>query len=152
MTVRVDDATHHPVRRANKVPRFVTLMSPVLQALMRRGVPMGPNVLLTVHGRKTGAPRTTPVAIIEVEGRRWIWSPWGDVHWAMNLRAAGRATVSVRGREEAVTATELDEPGRVAFFRDTFTPFAKTSAGGSTCGLTMTTTVGRGVGGCTRRS
>ncbi|MDQ6790679.1 MAG: nitroreductase family deazaflavin-dependent oxidoreductase, partial [Candidatus Dormibacteraeota bacterium] len=40
---------------------------------------MGPNGLITIRGRKSGLPRTTPVAIIEVSGRRWVWAPWGDV-------------------------------------------------------------------------
>ena len=60
----------------------------------------------------SGLPRTTPVAIIEVAGRRWVWAPWGDVHWVRNLRAAGSATITVRGQDEDVTATELDRTQR----------------------------------------
>lgn len=42
-----------------------------------------------------------------------------------NLRAAGRATITVRGRNEEVTATELDAPARVEFFRDVLGPLAR---------------------------
>jgi hypothetical protein len=43
-----------------------------------------------------------------------------------NLRAGGpRATITVRGREEEVTATELDPTQRVAFFRDIRGPLAR---------------------------
>ena len=42
-----------------------------------------------------------------------------------NLRAAGRATITVRGRKEDVTATELDARQRVAFFRDILGPVAR---------------------------
>jgi hypothetical protein len=35
-----------------------------------------------------------------------------------NLRAAGRATITVRRRSEEVIATELDPAERVRFFRD----------------------------------
>jgi deazaflavin-dependent oxidoreductase (nitroreductase family) len=125
-----DDAPTMHSRGAARAPRFVRLLSPLLQPLIGRGLPAGPNVLITIRGRTSGVPRTTPVAIIEVDGRRWIWSPWGAVHWALNLRAAGRATLTVRGREEDVVATELDEAERVVFFRDTFTPFAKAMRGG----------------------
>jgi deazaflavin-dependent oxidoreductase (nitroreductase family) len=86
---------------------------------------MGPNALITIRGRKSGLPRTTPLALIEVSGRRWIWAPWGDVQWVRNLRAAGRATITVRRRTEEVTATELDPAQRVAFFRDTLGPYAR---------------------------
>lgn len=114
------------------VPRQVSLFSPVLKALLSAGVPLGPNALVTIAGRTTGQPRTTPLAVIEVAGQRWIWSPWGEVHWVRNLRAAGRATIAVRGRQEDVTATELDPAGRVAFFRDVLGPFARSIRGGMT--------------------
>src|SRR5262245_33052448 len=91
---------------AHKVPRYVTLMSPVLQSMLRVGLPVGPNALITIRGRTSGEPRTAGVAIIEVGGRRWVWAPWGDVHWVRNLRAAGRATLTKRGRKEEVRATE----------------------------------------------
>jgi len=42
-----------------------------------------------------------------------------------NLRAAGQATITVRRRAEDVTAVELDPAERVAFFRDTFAPVAR---------------------------
>ena len=67
----------------------------------------------------------TPIAIIDVSGRRWVWSPWGEVNWVRNLRAAGRATITVRGREEEVRATELDPAERVEFFRDILDPVAR---------------------------
>ena len=110
---------------AASAPRWVTMFTPITNRLLAAGVPLGPNGLLTVRGRKSGVPRTTPVAIIEVSGRRWIWSPWGDVHWVRNLRAAGHATVTVRGRKEDVAVTELNGPQRVEFFRDVLGPVAR---------------------------
>jgi deazaflavin-dependent oxidoreductase (nitroreductase family) len=86
---------------------------------------MGFNGLITVRGRKSGLPRTTPVAIIESSGRRWIWAPWSEVHWVRNLRAAGRATIAIRRRTEEVSATELDRAQRVGYFRDTLGPLAR---------------------------
>jgi deazaflavin-dependent oxidoreductase (nitroreductase family) len=106
-------------------PRATTVFNAIAKPLLAAGVPMGYNGLLTVLGRTSGLPRTTPLAIIEVDGRRWVWSPWGDVHWVRNLRAAGQATITVRRREERVTATELDPVERVAFFRDTFGPLVR---------------------------
>jgi deazaflavin-dependent oxidoreductase (nitroreductase family) len=115
-----------------KVPRWVGLFSPLLQALLRAGLPVGPNALITIKGRKSGLPRTAGVAIIEVGGRRWIWAPWGEVHWVRNLREAGRATLTRRGRTEEIRATELDAPERVGFFRDVLGPLARSIPGGMT--------------------
>lgn len=108
-----------------RVPRLVPLFNPVAKVLLAAGTPIGPNGLITIRGRKSGLPRTTPVAIIEVSGRRWVWAPWGDVHWVRNLRAAGRATITVRRRNEDVRATELDPAERIEFFRDVLGPLAR---------------------------
>jgi hypothetical protein len=42
-----------------------------------------------------------------------------------NLRAAGRATITMRGQKEEVSATELDPSQRVGFFRDVLGPLAR---------------------------
>jgi deazaflavin-dependent oxidoreductase (nitroreductase family) len=112
-------------------PRRITAGGKLLKFLMVRGVPLGPNGLVTISGRKTGAPRTTALAIIEVSGKRWVWAPWGDVQWVRNLRAAGRATIVKRGRRIEVTATELDRTDRVGFFRDILGPLARSVPGGT---------------------
>ena len=111
-------------------PRGINAFNAIAKPLLAAGVPMGFNGLLTVPGRRTGVPRTTPLAIIEVGGRRWVWSPWGEVQWVRNLRAAGRATITVRKQTHEVTATELTPAERVAFFRDTLEPLARSIRGG----------------------
>jgi deazaflavin-dependent oxidoreductase (nitroreductase family) len=110
---------------AARAPRRVTLFSPIARLLLAARVPLGFNGLITIRGRTSGLPRTTPVAIIELSGRRWVWCPWGEVHWVRNLRAAGRATVTIRGRKEEVRATELDPAERIGFFRDVLGPVAR---------------------------
>ncbi len=110
---------------ASSPPWYVPLFSPVAMLLLKLGVPLGPNGLLTVRGRTSGLPRTTPIAIVEVSGRRWIWAPWGEVHWVRNLRASGRATIAKRGDRYDVNATELDADQRLVFFRDVMAPYAR---------------------------
>jgi deazaflavin-dependent oxidoreductase (nitroreductase family) len=110
---------------AARAPRRVTIFTPIAKAMLTARVPLGFNGLITIRGRMSGLPRTTPVAIIAVEGRRWVWAPWGEVHWVRNLRAAGGATITVRGRDEDVTATELNKAGRLVFFRDVLGPVAR---------------------------
>ena len=61
--------------RAAAAPRWVTFWGPFAKVLLAAGVPLGFNGLITIRGRKSGLPRTTPVAIIEVSGRRWVWAP-----------------------------------------------------------------------------
>ena len=113
------------ITRVARVPTQVSLFSPVLNLLLRASVPLGPNRLVTIRGRRTGLPRTTGLAVIEDDERRWVWAPWGEVNWVRNLRAAGRATITRHGRPEEVGATELDPAERVAFFRDVYGPLVR---------------------------
>jgi deazaflavin-dependent oxidoreductase (nitroreductase family) len=122
MSDRIEQVAMVPSARP---PRWVRFFSPVLKFLLVAGVPLGFNELVTIRGRKSGLPHTTALAIIAVEGRRWVWAPWGEVQWVRNLRAAGRATIAVRGRTEEVSATELDPTQRVAYFRDVLGPLAR---------------------------
>ena len=111
-------------------PRGINVLNAIARPLLAAGLPMGFNGLVTIRGRKSGEPRTTPVAIIESGDRRWVWAPWGEVNWVRNLRAAGRATIEVRRQTEDVTATELDPAQRLEFFRDVLRPLAKGMPGG----------------------
>jgi deazaflavin-dependent oxidoreductase (nitroreductase family) len=122
MSTRIETVALEPRER---IPRRVRLFSPVLKFLLAAGMPMGFNRLVTIRGRKSGLPRTTPLAVIEVGGRRWVWSPWGEVQWVRNLRVAGRAIIAVRGGTEEVRATELDPTERVGYFRDVLGPLAR---------------------------
>ncbi len=88
---------------------------------------MGPDVLITVRGRKTGLPRTTPVTLCEYEGRRGLISPFGETNWARNLRAAGRATITIGRSREEVAAVELGATEAVEFIRDVLVPRARRS-------------------------
>ncbi|TMD83912.1 MAG: nitroreductase family deazaflavin-dependent oxidoreductase [Chloroflexi bacterium] len=117
--------------RSTRVPPWVPFFNYLAKPLMAAGVPMGPDVLLTIRGRKTGLPRTTPVTIAENAGRRGIISPFGEVNWVRNLRAAGRATITVRRQKEEVTAVELGPTEAAAFIRDVLAPHARRTRLGS---------------------
>jgi deazaflavin-dependent oxidoreductase (nitroreductase family) len=126
MSDRTASAAGVPGAPPTMPPRWVfSSVNPIARFLMAAGVPLGFNGLITIRGRKSGLPRTTPVAIIEVSGRRWVWAPWGDVQWVRNLRAAGRATITERRRKEEVRTTELDRTQRVGFLRDVLGPVAR---------------------------
>ncbi len=104
------------------VPGLVTVTNGFVSRLARLGLPLGPNVVLTVRGRKSGIPHSTPVAIVEVAGKRWVQSPFGEVQWTRNLRAAGEATLTKGRRTEQVTATRLSQPEAAIFYRDILGP------------------------------
>ena len=108
-----------------QAPAFVRASNPLTRLMLRLGMPMGPNVLLTVRGRTSGLPRSAPVAIAEFEGRRWIIAAYGDVQWVRNLRVAGEGEIRHGGRTEQVRTMELDAEAALAFYRDTLPAFVR---------------------------
>jgi deazaflavin-dependent oxidoreductase (nitroreductase family) len=72
-------------------------------------VGLGPRstYLLTVTGRRSGAPRSTPVTLVEEGGRRWLVAPYGEVAWVHNLRASGKAMLSRGAHTETVSVREV---------------------------------------------
>ena len=105
-------------------PAVVRAANPLLNRLLRLGLPMGPNRLLTVVGRSTGIARTAPVAVAEIDGSWFVIGAYGEVHWVRNLRAAGRAEIRLGGRDVPITARELAHPEAVRFFRDALPAYA----------------------------
>jgi deazaflavin-dependent oxidoreductase (nitroreductase family) len=103
----------------------VPLFNPIVGRLMRLGVPLGPNALLSVRGRKTGQLRTTPVAMIRVDGRTWVTGTFGEVNWVRNLRAAGEGTLTVGRRSQPMRAIELSRAETEAFFADVLAPYVQ---------------------------
>lgn len=70
-----------------------------------------PSLTLTVPGRKSGIPRSTPLLCVPY-GASWLiaGSSFGAPKppvWAANLRATETATVRHKGREHTVTWREL---------------------------------------------
>ena len=94
-------------RTASSIPSIVHRLDPLVQAALRAGLPMGPNVLLTVRGRKSGVPRTVPVAIGRDGDAEYLFSPFGEVAWVHNLRAAGTAEIRHGRRRRTVVAREV---------------------------------------------
>jgi deazaflavin-dependent oxidoreductase (nitroreductase family) len=102
-----------------QAPTLIRLSNPIARSLLRLGMPMGPNTLLTVRGRKSGEPRSAPVAIVEIDGRRWTMGAYGEVHWVRNLRAAGEGEIRLHGQDVHVDAHELTQAEAETFYGET---------------------------------
>lgn len=111
--------------QTGKPPSFVEFLNPVARRVLKLGRLLGPNALITVRGRKSGVPRTTPIALLEIDDKRWVIGTFGETNWVRNLRAAHRATLTVGRRHEEVVAEELDAAARATFFRDVVAPYVR---------------------------
>lgn len=91
--------------------------------LIRLGFAPGYMRLLEVRGRKSGKTFTTPVNLLEFNGRRWLVAARGETAWARNARAAGHVVLRRGSRTESLVVRELadaDKPEVIKAFLDRF--------------------------------
>ena len=85
--------------------------------LTRHGVSIAGSRVLAVRGRTSGEWRTTPVNLLDHQGRRYLVSPRGEGQWVRNLRAAGTGELRVGRRTEAFRGRELPDEEKTPVLR-----------------------------------
>lgn len=88
-------------------PRYLKPMNKVLMAVQKLGIPTGPAMVLTVPGRKSGRPRSTPMTPFEFRGGLYVVAGYSGADWAANARAAGTGTLARGRRSRRVRIIEL---------------------------------------------
>lgn len=89
----------------------------VVAFLVRRGVSVWGSRVLTVRGRTSGEPRSTPVNLLVHDGARYLVAARGHTHWVRNLRAAGEGELRLGKRVTPFTAVELADAEKPALLR-----------------------------------
>src|SRR5271157_2521005 len=88
-------------------PRYLKPMNRVMMAVQRLWIPTGPAMVLTVPGRKSGRPRSTPMTPFEFQGGLYVVAGYPGADWAANARAAGTGTLARGRRRRQVRIVEL---------------------------------------------
>ena len=88
-------------------PRYLKPMNKFVMAVQKLGIPAGPAMVLTVPGRKSGQPRSTPMTPFEFDGGLYVVAGYPGAEWAANARAAGTGTLSRGRRSRPVKIVEL---------------------------------------------
>ena len=94
-------------------PRYLKPMNKVMMAVQKLGIPTGPAMVLTVPGRKSGRPRSTPMTPFEFRAASTWWpaipAPTGRRTPAPRARHLARGRRSRRVRIVELTA---EKPAR----------------------------------------
>ena len=93
--------------RSYRLTPLRRLANSMMRLLLRLGLAPRTTMLLTVRGRRSGTPRSTPVTLVEMDGQRWLVAPYGPVGWVHNARVAGQVEMSHGRRAETVRVKEL---------------------------------------------
>ncbi|BBZ65739.1 hypothetical protein MINS_11680 [Mycolicibacterium insubricum] len=85
-------------------------MNKVFMGVLRLGIPVGGRsgpVVLTVTGRKSGQPRSTPVTPMTVDGQRYVVGGFPGADWVRNARVNPDATLAQGRHKQQVRMVEM---------------------------------------------
>jgi deazaflavin-dependent oxidoreductase (nitroreductase family) len=93
------------------------IFNPTVALFTRFGLSLLGSRVLEVRGRRSGAPRRTPVNLLVLDGERYLVAPRGETQWVRNLRASGEGRLLVGRRSEPFTGEEVDDEHKVPILR-----------------------------------
>ena len=111
----------HPMAEgpAYKKPGFFTknVANRLVALASRLGLSLAGSRRLTVRGRKSGDPRTTPVNPLEIDGVTYLVAPRGNTQWVRNLRAASEGDLYHGSKAEHFRADELPDAEKLPILK-----------------------------------
>jgi len=93
------------------------IFNAIMLTAQRVGISLMGSRTLTVVGRKSGEPRTTPVNPLVVAGSTYIVAPRGTTQWVRNLRAAGEGQLTIGRKTAHFTAVEVQDHEKLPILR-----------------------------------
>ena len=101
-----------PTRYIAPTSRMDVAFMKAVRWLTEHGVSLLGSRVLTVRGRKTGAPQSVPVNLLPLDGERYLVAPRGNTQWVRNARVAGEVELRVGRRVERVRLVEVPAADR----------------------------------------
>lgn len=108
----------YDVQKAQSYRRMVNRINKMITGLQRIGIAFGPMQLLTVTGRRSGQPRTFPIAVIPLAGDRYIMQAFPNAAWVANARASDTVTLTRGRRSSTVRLVEVPVDERRPLLRE----------------------------------
>jgi len=98
--------------------RLRSLGNKLIAPLARLGLAGRRTHVLTVPGRKSGLPRSTPVQLLFLDGQRWLVAPYGEGDWVRNARAAGTVELTRARKTETLRVEEVESEEAAPVLRE----------------------------------
>jgi len=81
--------------------------------------------MLEVRGRKSGKFYSTPVDLLELEGKKYLVAPRGHTQWVRNAEAAGQVTLKRGGTRQAFRLRALSDAEKLPILKAYLDSFKK---------------------------
>src|SRR5258708_21589592 len=91
-----------------KPPAWLKTMNKLMMNMQKLGIVAGPVRVLTVAGRKSGEPRSTPATPFTLHDGLYVVGGFPKADWVLNARAAGAGTVTRGRKSQPVSFVELN--------------------------------------------
>ena len=82
------------------------------------GIGFSHNYLLEVQGRKSGRIYSTPVNVLDRNGKRFVVGTRGETQWARNARASGQIWLKKGTKRQAFRLRSLDDHEKPDILRE----------------------------------
>jgi deazaflavin-dependent oxidoreductase (nitroreductase family) len=112
-----------PVSTFREPTAVEKIFNRVFGFLVGLGLGFAHNYLLEVRGRKSGKLFSTPVDLLELNGKRYLVAPRGRTQWVRNAEAAGEVTLKKGGSRQKFrlrAIADADKPPILKAYLDNF--------------------------------
>jgi deazaflavin-dependent oxidoreductase (nitroreductase family) len=99
----------HPSGRFNQPTTVDRAINKVFGVFVGLGLGLRHNYLLQVRGRKSGRVYSTPVDVLDRDGKRYLVAPRGYTQWVRNAIASGAVSLKKGRRSEEFDVRSLSE-------------------------------------------
>jgi deazaflavin-dependent oxidoreductase (nitroreductase family) len=94
------------------------VFNPVVAVFTRLGISVWGSRVLRVRGRKSGEWRSSPVNLLNRDGRQYLVAPRGHTQWVRNIRTSGTGELLLGRRAQQFHAVEISDDDKVPILRD----------------------------------
>jgi deazaflavin-dependent oxidoreductase (nitroreductase family) len=116
----------------NDTPHFTPpnpverLSNKVFGFLVGLGLGLRHNYVLQVRGRKTGRIYSTPVNILEMDGKRFLVAPRGQTQWVRNAQVSGNVSLKKGFKSEQFRLRTIPDEEKLEILKKYLDSFSTT--------------------------
>jgi deazaflavin-dependent oxidoreductase (nitroreductase family) len=94
--------------------------------LISVGLGLSHNYLLEVRGRKSGRTYSTPVNLLDHDGKEYLVAPRGETQWVKNVMSTGEGCLVRGSKRREISLTPMPDAAKPEILKDYLDRYRKT--------------------------